>query len=70
MKFLCLTLLSLKLCFYSVQNSSFFVVFGVWCVDEETASEKNTIVFKLDVVCTRRGERVMNASGWTFLLAL
>jgi DNA-directed RNA polymerase I and III subunit RPAC1 len=31
--------------------------------DEEIANEKNTIVFKLDVECTRMGERVKNASG-------
>ncbi|KAH9550266.1 hypothetical protein CY35_10G063300 [Sphagnum magellanicum] len=30
--------------------------------DEEIANEKNTIVFKLDVECTRMGERVKNAS--------
>ncbi|CAM6090467.1 unnamed protein product [Calypogeia fissa] len=30
--------------------------------DEENASEKNTIVFNLDVVCTRTGDRVSNAS--------
>ncbi|KAG0597410.1 hypothetical protein M758_UG335800 [Ceratodon purpureus] len=30
--------------------------------EEENANEKNTIVFKLDVVCTRKGERIMNGS--------
>ncbi|KAG6541008.1 hypothetical protein Mapa_017581 [Marchantia paleacea] len=30
--------------------------------DDENANEKNTIVFKLNVVCTRKGDRVNNAS--------
>uniref|UniRef100_A0A7I4E3F9 DNA-directed RNA polymerase RpoA/D/Rpb3-type domain-containing protein n=2 Tax=Physcomitrium patens TaxID=3218 RepID=A0A7I4E3F9_PHYPA len=30
--------------------------------EEENANEKNTIVFKIDVVCTRKGERVLNSS--------
>lgn len=30
--------------------------------EEETANEKNTIVFKLDVVCTRQGERLVNGT--------
>lgn len=30
--------------------------------EEENANEKNTIVFKLDVVCTRKQERVINGS--------
>jgi DNA-directed RNA polymerase I and III subunit RPAC1 len=30
--------------------------------EEENANEKNTIVFKLDVVCTRKQERVLNGS--------
>lgn len=34
-------------------------------VEEENANEKNTIVFKLDVVCKRKQERVTNGSGST-----
>lgn len=30
---------------------------------EEAPSEKNTLVFKLDVTCSRQGDRIINSKG-------
>lgn len=46
--------------FIYLENLTFCIFFQI---ENDLANERNTIVFKLDVVCTRQEGRIKNATG-------
>lgn len=56
---LCLNLLLLELCHHCVHA----LLTLLTAAGEETASEKNTFVLRLKIMCTRQGAQMVNDRG-------